>query len=90
MARNGTDSLNQEYDNDPLSYYLRQISTYPLLNVEMERQLGREIDALREELAELVEAYKAEKVDHDDYETRSTELERLLVERKNVMINANL
>lgn len=90
MAINGTHSLSQEYENDPLSYYLRQISNYPLLNIEKEQQLGRDIEALREELAELVEAYKADKLDKDDYESRSTELERLLVERKNVMINANL
>lgn len=90
MARNGTDFMNQEYENDPLSYYLRQISIYPLLNVEKEQQLGRDIESLRDELAELVEAYRADKLDKDDYEARSTELERRLVEHKNIMINANL
>jgi len=90
VARNGADSMSQEYENDPLSYYLRQISNYPLLNVEKEQQIGRDIEALREELAELVEAHRIGEVDKDDYLARSTELERRLVERKNVMINANL
>ncbi|MEN6477907.1 MAG: sigma-70 factor domain-containing protein, partial [Rectinema sp.] len=46
------------HDNEPLSYYLKQIAKYPLLDAEEEREAGRKIVEARANLT----AYRAARV----------------------------
>ncbi len=86
----GTDSRKQEpVDADPLAFYLRQISKYPLLTAEDEQATGRRIAELRQELLELP---CDEQGDCDDRESEQQreQLREELRRQKNRMINANL
>ena len=86
----GTDSRKHEpVDADPLAFYLRQISKYPLLSAEDEQDTGRRIAELRQELGSLP------CVDDGDCENRESEQQRAqlteeMKRQKNRMINANL
>jgi RNA polymerase primary sigma factor len=69
-------------EGDPLAFYLKQISVYPLLTVDEEQQIGRAIQELR---GEITAAYEAEEAG-----TAIREVEELLRTQKNRMINSNL
>lgn len=66
-------------DNDPLAFYLKQISNYSLLSVEDEQTIGREIQQLRSAIGNLPA---------DD--PSRAEREEELRAHKTRMINANL
>lgn len=73
----GRDTLDLlESESDPLAFYLRQISRYPLLTVDDEQEIGRRIQDLR----------KSIHADDADTASREDELRRL----KTRMINSNL
>lgn len=73
----GQDTLDLlESESDPLAFYLRQISRYPLLTVEDEQEIGKRIQELR----------KSINADDTDIEAREEELRRC----KTRMINSNL
>ncbi|MFP4011410.1 MAG: RNA polymerase sigma factor RpoD/SigA [Spirochaetaceae bacterium] len=74
---------------DPLAYYLRQIAGFSLLTLEEERDLGRRIQSLREELHD-IEALPEEERDTPETASRKQQLEDELRRLKNRMINANL
>jgi RNA polymerase primary sigma factor len=79
-----------DYETDPLSFYLKQIARYPLLSVEDERRIGTEIQRLREQLVQL-EVERENGNDNDpSYPRRQMQLENELRHQKNIMINANL
>jgi len=65
-----------ESESDPLAFYLRQISRYPLLTVDEEQEIGRRIQELRKEI-------------NKDQEN-AAELEEELRRFKTRMINSNL
>ncbi len=71
-----------EGDTDPLAFYLKQISGYPLLDVRQEQEIGKKIQDLRKEI---------ERCHESDPETQPP---RDLVEElryyKSRMINSNL
>ncbi len=77
-------------DSDSLSLYLRQISRYPLLTVEQEVKLGKEIADIRQELIQLTADYQQHSSDVSVYMNQCSMLEHRLREQKNKMINANL
>ncbi len=68
-------------DSDPLSFYLKQISTYALLSVEEEQAIGQRIQELREHLQDLRNPGMT-----GDVAALEDELRRF----KTRMINANL
>lgn len=68
-------------DEDPLPIYLKQISKYPLLTSEEEREIGRSIRRCRELLDGAVNSFGA---------ARRSEIQRELNRSKNRLINANL
>lgn len=77
-------------DTDPLAFYLKQISTYPLLNVQDEQEIGESIQRLRGEVGRL-------KSRREERDSRDAELERTirrteedLRRQKTRMINSNL
>jgi RNA polymerase primary sigma factor len=72
-------------ETDPLALYFKQISFYPLLTVEEERQIGAKIGELRGQIALLG---KDEDLGKDREE--KAKLQELLLTYKNKMINANL
>ncbi len=67
---------------DPLAFYLKQISVYPLLTVDEEQQIGRAIQELREEITTAYEAKEAGGTIRP--------VEEQLRTQKNRMINSNL
>ncbi|MFO8043313.1 MAG: sigma-70 family RNA polymerase sigma factor [Alkalispirochaeta sp.] len=75
-------------DSDPLSFYLKQISTYALLSVEEEQSIGQRIQELRSEIQDARTAVPA----YDDTGAAETPvaLEEELRRFKTRMINANL
>lgn len=74
---------------DPLAYYLRQIAGFHLLTLEEERQIGRELQSARGELARLDALPEGEKNAMETV-SRKQSLEATLRMQKNRMINANL
>lgn len=79
-------------ESDPLAYYLRQISVFPLLTLQEEREIGKRMESIRYELERLdgIQAdAEPEQPDGDD-ESRKQYLEAELCRLKNRMINANL
>lgn len=75
------DSISDS-DGDPLAFYLKQISNYPLLDVTQEQHIGQKIQELRKE----IEAYRE---NHTDEEPPAA-LEEELRSYKSRMINSNL
>ncbi len=69
-------------EGDPLAFYLKQISVYPLLTVDEEQQIGRAIQELREEITAAYEAKEAG--------ATIRPVEEQLRTQKNRMINSNL
>ncbi len=74
--------LSSATEGDPLAFYLKQISVYPLLTVDEEQLTGRGIQELRAELSAAYEAGKTGRAVRD--------LEEALRTQKNRMINSNL
>lgn len=86
---------NNEYnpstkEKDPLFLYLKQISNYPLLSREEEKQIGEDISVLKQELVSLKKAYKNENIHPLEYNHKKTKIEKDLLKFKNKMINSNL
>jgi RNA polymerase primary sigma factor len=77
-------------ESDPLSYYLQQISAYPLLTVDQEQEIGERISNLRAEIRDLDGAYEEGSLPEGEYERAKRYLEEALRLQKNRMITANL
>lgn len=69
-------------DTDPLAFYLKQISNYPLLDVTQEQQIGQKIQELRSR----IESFRQESPDA----AVPRELEEEIRFYKSRMINSNL
>ncbi|MDR2094156.1 MAG: sigma-70 family RNA polymerase sigma factor, partial [Treponema sp.] len=76
-------------ETDPLALYFKQISRYPLLNVQEEHLIGEKIVQLRQDIHNLTEAYKNREQD-EGYKKEKSVLENSLLFYKNKMINSNL
>ena len=76
----------REKETDSLSLYFRQISTFPLLSVHEEREIGTKIAAVKEQLKALGDDPKKS----PDYVKAKSSLEKSLAMYKNKMINSNL
>jgi len=79
-----------ERERDPLYLYLKQISHYPLLTAEEEKQLGKLIATLKRRLEKLDNDRKKKKIHPLKYSNQKEKLEKELIDHKNRMINANL
>jgi len=77
-------------ESDPLVLYLKQISRYPLLATEQERDIGEKIYHAREELEKLKQQENNPNIHTLEYTERKAELEQIMVDNKNKMINSNL
>jgi RNA polymerase primary sigma factor len=83
-------SNEEGYDADPLSLYLKQISSYPLLSKHEELEIGEIIQDSKRELQELEEAYQADTIPRKEYLRRKEETQRRLDHHRNKMITSNL
>jgi RNA polymerase primary sigma factor len=81
---------SETVEADPLSMYLKQISTYPLLKKEEELLLGEEIKNLKTELASLDEDLRNGDMGMEDYKLVKKELDAQLSHKRERMITANL
>ena len=77
-------------ESDPLALYLRQISYYPLLSADDEKNIGRTIFALRASIGDLMEKKAENSIDDKEYRKSLKNLQQSLIEMKNRMIQSNL
>jgi RNA polymerase primary sigma factor len=77
-------------ERDPLFLYLKQISSYPLLNSQEERDIGQKIASLKDDLAELKLKLAQKEIHPIEYNDNKAKIDRALVSIKNRMINSNL
>ena len=73
-------------ETDPLTMYFKQISKFPLLSIQEEREIGEKIVSIREEIKSLKEDSRFDPY----YEKEKSVLERYLLTYKNKLINSNL
>ena len=85
-------SPTDSQESDPLAVYLKQISAYPLLNVEEEQRIGSRIQQLRGHIQVAELSLKNSSSEQEERETRGEiqQLENELRREKGIMINANL
>ncbi len=83
-------NLKSEKEADPLSFYLKQVSVYPLLNRDEEMELGRKMSGIRKETEALEEAYSESLITKDVYIRERKELQDTYSMYRDKMINANL
>ena len=74
--------VNTDGDTDPLAFYLKQISNYPLLDVVQEQQIGQKIQEMRARIDSFREQHPDASVPR--------ELEDEIRLHKSRMINSNL
>ena len=79
----GSKKLKQDKETDPLAYYFRQISRFPLLTIQEERSIGEKIINLRDQIKEIESSGEAR-------QPRLKALYDTLLHYKNQMINSNL
>jgi len=78
------------YDMDPLSLYLKQISSYPLLNKSEELYIGEQISNCKTGLKELEETLQAGEIERAEYLDTKKDLEWRLNHYRKRMITSNL
>jgi len=88
-GRNTREKQKPLREKDPLALYFKQISRFPLLTVQDEQAIGKQIASYRKQLKELEEAYEKNSMDKE-YLTQKKLLENSLLQSKNRMINSNL
>jgi RNA polymerase primary sigma factor len=76
-------------ETDPLALYFKQISRFPLLTVQEEQSIGKNIVGIRLEIRELENIYALKEQDAD-YKAERARLDETLLNYKNRMINSNL
>ena len=82
-SQRNTKKTKQIKETDPLAFYFRQISRFPLLTTQEERSIGEKITLLRQQISELESS-------SEDCQGRLKTLTDSLLHCKNQMINANL
>jgi RNA polymerase primary sigma factor len=94
MASRSRKKVKPVKETDPLALYFKQISSYPLLTVEDEQEIGEKVIGIRRQIADLEKSYKNREKDDggtaEEYIARRKELENSLLYLKNRMINSNL
>jgi RNA polymerase primary sigma factor len=78
------------YEMDPLSLYLKQIASYPLLSKNEELEIGEYIQTYKNGLKELDEEYHTGQIQRPEYLAAKKELEGALEYYRNRMITSNL
>ncbi|RPJ06780.1 MAG: sigma-70 family RNA polymerase sigma factor, partial [Spirochaetaceae bacterium] len=78
------------FETDPLALYLRQISFYPLLLGEQEKDIGRKISLGRRKLGGLRRSFAGRKIGKQEFHREKIKTEKKIATLKNRMINSNL
>ncbi len=86
----GDDFMNSSFESDPLAVYLQQISHYPLLAGEDERDIGRKIATLRRKIVSLKRARTTSRAQTRENQKEWVKLEEKMALQKTRMINSNL
>ena len=77
-------------ENDPLSYYLKQINKIPLLTPELEKLYYIEMDCFKDRLSRLRSLRINGEIDGTVYEREKKVYEKRLLDVKNRLITSNL
>jgi RNA polymerase primary sigma factor len=86
----GEDSQSSSYESDPLALYLQQISKYPLLLGEEEKDIGKKIDLFRKKIITLKRDHANKRMRAPEYQKERGKFEKKLALQKTRMINSNL
>jgi RNA polymerase primary sigma factor len=84
------DSQSSAFESDPLALYLQQISQYPLLTGEDEREIGRKISGLRRRIISLKRLRSGRRGPSREDQRERLKLEKKQALQKTRMINSNL
>jgi RNA polymerase primary sigma factor len=76
-------------ETDSLALYFKQISHFPLLTLQDEQNIGKQIINLWRQIHELEEIFCGEE-EEAFYQKQKKELEKAILDNKNRMINSNL
>lgn len=82
--------VKDEKEADPLSFYLKQVSVYPLLNRDEEMELGNRMSGIREKIELLEEWYAESLISRKEYIEQRAALQNEYKLYRDRMINANL
>ncbi len=80
----------RDEEDDPLAYYLKQISKIPLMSPEEEKKCYIEIRYLKDKLKDLEDKFISKEISEKDYKNQKREYEQRLINLKNKLVNANL
>ncbi|MBN2353450.1 MAG: sigma-70 family RNA polymerase sigma factor [Spirochaetales bacterium] len=86
----GDDAQYSSFESDPLALYLQQISQYPLLLGEEEKEIGRKIDSHRRKIVALKRDHSNRRIRSQEFQKEKIKLEKKLTYHKTRMINSNL
>ncbi len=73
-----------------LALYLKEIAKYPLLTVEDEQRIGREIEELKDAIEKIKNEFHAGELTKEEFDKRYNALNKELIAKKQIIINANL
>ena len=82
--------VESQAETDPLSLYLKQISKYSLLTIDIEQDIGQQISNYKALLSDIDSKVEDGTVDKNDIGKKRKETEEHLFEQKNLMIKSNL
>lgn len=83
-------TLSNISDQDTLSSYFNQIGKYTLLSFEEEQEIAAAIEQNKKELLLLERSLKRKEIDHSDFTTLYDNIKNKLINKRNILINANL
>jgi RNA polymerase primary sigma factor len=86
----GDEPQYSSFESDPLALYLQQISQYPLLMGQEEKEIGRKIASLRNKLIALKRDHLSRRLRSQEFQKERIKLEKKLAFQKTRMINSNL
>ena len=84
------DFVESVAETDPLSLYLKQISRYSLLTIDIEQDIGQKISEFKKQLSDLETLIEENPSEKENLEIERARLVELLFEQKNHMIKSNL
>ena len=90
ILSSGQEYVESQAETDPLSLYLKQISRYSLLTIDVEQDIGQKISEYKEQLSDLEALLEENPSDKENLEMKRARLVELLFEQKNHMIKSNL
>jgi len=85
-----SDSANTGSDFDTLTHYLKQISQFPLLSADEERDIAERVTEYKSQITWMNLSRGVDEAAGNEYSRKKSDIVRLLDEQRNLMIQSNL